>query len=204
MYVTTAWSKVYAFDARTGKPLWTYDPKVPPEWGVPAAATWSIAALPPGEERCSSAPRWPAGRARCAQRQGRLGNNTIDRSKAYSITGAPRIANGRVIIGNAGSEFGVRGYLSAYDADNGKVLWRFCTVPGDPSKAFETAGAAWAAKTWKGGEWWKTGGGGTVWDAIAYDPDTEPGLFRHWQRRALGRRRSAAPGGGDNLFLPRS
>jgi glucose dehydrogenase len=84
---------------------------------------------------------------------------------------APRVANGKVFIGNAGAEFPpYRGYVSAFDVDNGKELWRFYTVPGDPSKKFENKAMEQAAKTWTG-EWWKQGGGGSYWDGMAYDPD---------------------------------
>ena len=85
---------------------------------------------------------------------------------------APRVVKGKVIIGNSGAEYAVRGYVSAYDAETGKLAWRFYTVPGDPSKPFEHPGHGAAAKTWTG-EWWKMGGGGTVWDGIAYDPDAD-------------------------------
>ena len=94
----------------------------------------------------------------------------------------------------------MRGYVSAYDAETGKLDWRFYTVPGDPAKAFEANKALeMAATTWNG-DWWKYGGGGTVWDAIVYDPELEPPLRRHGQRLALGRN-IRSPGGGDNLFL---
>jgi PQQ-dependent dehydrogenase (methanol/ethanol family) len=87
------------------------------------------------------------------------------------MTAAPRIAKNKVIVGNAGSEKPVRGYFSAYDVNTGKLAWRFYTVPGDPAKGFEDKAQEMAAKTWSG-EWWKLGGGGTVWDSITYDPDT--------------------------------
>ena len=90
---------------------------------------------------------------------------------SYSITMAPRVANGKIFIGNAGAEFPpYRGYVSAYDVNTGKELWRFYTVPGDPSKKFESKAMEQAAKTWTG-EWWKQGGGGSYWDGMAYDPD---------------------------------
>lgn len=92
---------------------------------------------------------------------------TTDASRPYSITGAPRAVKGKVIIGNGGAELGVRGYVSAYDAASGKQLWRFYTVPGDPAKPLESEALKQALATWKGGEWWKVGGGGTVWDSIA-------------------------------------
>src|SRR5262249_34659004 len=97
---------------------------------------------------------------------------TVDQSRPYTITGAPRVVKGKVIIGNGGAEFGVRGYVSAYDAETGKMAWRFYTVPGDPSQPFESPALEKAAKTWQG-EWWKIGGGGTVWDSLAYDPELD-------------------------------
>jgi len=124
---------------------------------------------------------------------------TVDPSKPYTSTGAPRVANGKVFLGNAGSEIGVRGYVSAYDAKDGKLLWRFYTVPGDPSKPGESPQLAAAAKTWTGDLYWKLGGG-TVWDGIAYDPGTNLVYFgtangTPWVAEAR------SPGGGDNLFL---
>jgi quinohemoprotein ethanol dehydrogenase len=124
---------------------------------------------------------------------------SIDSEQAYTITGAPRIVKGKVIIGNGGAEYAVRGYISAYDAETGKLAWRFYTVPGDPSKPFENKAMERAAKTW-GGEWWKMGGGGTVWDAFAYDPVADllyvgTGNGGPWDRDVR------SPGGGDNLYL---
>ena len=95
---------------------------------------------------------------------------TVDPSKPYTITQAPRVIKGRVVIGNSGSEYGVRGYISAYDAETGKLAWRFYTVPGDPAQPAENPILAEAAKTWHG-EWWKDGGGGTVWESLSYDPE---------------------------------
>src|SRR4030095_16066808 len=88
----------------------------------------------------------------------------------YTITMAPRIAKGKVIIGVAGGEFPTRGFFAAYDAKTGRFAWRFYTVPGDPSKPFENAAMKKAADTWDK-EWWKHGGGGAVWDGLAYDAD---------------------------------
>ncbi len=128
---------------------------------------------------------------------------TLDQSKPYTITGAPRVAKGLVFIGNGGAEYGVRGYLSAYDADTGKLKWRFYTVPGDPAKGPDNAASdpqmAMAAKTWKG-KFWKQAGGGTVWDSIVYDPELDQLYFgagngSPWDQTVR------SPGGGDNLFL---
>jgi quinohemoprotein ethanol dehydrogenase len=200
MYVTTTWSKVFALDAASGKLLWSYDPQVPGEWGVNAC--------------CDVVNRGVAawkGRIYFATLDGRLvaldaatgkpvwEKLTIDRSQRYAITGAPRIVNGKVLIGNAGSEYGVRGYISAYDADSGELSWRFHTVPGDPSGGFENAAMERAASTWKG-KWWEMGGGGTVWETIAYDPKLDlvyigTGNGVPWTRKLR------SPGGGDNLYI---
>jgi quinohemoprotein ethanol dehydrogenase len=173
MYFTTAWSKVVALNAATGALLWKYDPKVPPEWAANAC--------------CDVVNRGVAvwdGKVFVGTLDGRLlaldaaaGKRvwetlTIDRRFRYTITGAPRVIKGKVIIGNGGAEMGVRGYVSAYDAQTGKMVWRFYTVPGDPSKPFENPILQQAAKTWTG-EWWKNGGGGTVWDSISYDPQLD-------------------------------
>ncbi len=125
--------------------------------------------------------------------------DTIEDEGLYTISGAPRIAGDNVLIGNAGAEFGVRGYVSAYDKDTGEMAWRFYTVPGNPDDGFESATMEMAAKTWNGA-WWKNGGGGTVWDSMAYDPELGlvyigVGNGSPWNREIR------SPGGGDNLFL---
>ena len=124
---------------------------------------------------------------------------TLPPGLPYSVTMAPRIVKGKVIIGNSGAEYAVRGYVSAYDAETGKLAWRFYTVPGDPSKPFEHPDLAAAAKTWSG-EWWKMGGGGTVWDAIAFDPDADL-LYVGTGNGGPWNRDYRSPGGGDNLYL---
>ena len=117
----------------------------------------------------------------------------------YTISGAPLVAAGKVFIGNSGSEWDHRGYVTAYDAETGEKEWRFFTVPGDPSKPFEHPELELAAETWNG-EWWKLGGGGTVWNSITYDSDLHTvyvgvGNGTPWSREIR------SPGGGDNLFL---
>lgn len=173
MYFTTAWSKVVALDAATGAKLWAYDPKVRPEWAVNACC----------DVVNRGAAAWK-GKIIFATLDGRLialdaANGklvwetlTIDPKMRYTITGAPRVVKDKVIIGNGGAEMGVRGYVSAYDAETGNLAWRFYTVPGDPAKPFESPILEKAAKTWTG-EWWKNGGGGTVWDGMAYDPQLD-------------------------------
>ncbi len=104
-----------------------------------------------------------------------------------------------MIVGNGGAELGVRGYVSAYDASSGEMAWRFYTVPGNPADGFESPLTEKIAKTWNG-EWWKWGGGGTVWDFIVYDPELDllcigVGNGSPWNQALR------SPGGGDNLFL---
>ena len=201
IFTTGNWGVVHALDARSGKEIWRFDPEVPGYW-----ARYGC---------CDIVNRGVAvwkGRVYVASFDGRLialsaetGKkiwevNTIDRKRPYTITGAPRIYKNKILIGNGGAELGVRGYVSAYDVEDGRLLWRFWTVPGDPSKPFEHSELEKAAKTWKGGKWWKIGGGGTVWDSMAYDPDLNlvyigVGNGSPWTRRIR------SPGGGDNLYL---
>jgi quinohemoprotein ethanol dehydrogenase len=173
IYATSAWSLVYAFDVRTGKLLWKFDPKVPKDHAKYVC--------------CDVVNRGVAlyeGRVYVATLDGRLialdaktGESVWDvqttpKGGSFAITAAPRIAKGRVLIGNAGAEYPVRGFVSAYDAESGKLDWRTYTVPGDPSKPFESEAMKQAAATWSG-EWWKAGGGGTAWESMVYDPELD-------------------------------
>ncbi len=202
MYTTSAYSIVHALDARTGKLLWKYDPEV--YRGIQASGC------------CDAANRGVAvwnGKVYVGVYDGRLEaldartgkrvwsvNTVIDADRNYTITGAPRIVKGKVVIGNGGGEYGVRGYVTAYDADTGAQAWRFFTVPGDPAKGDESDTIAMIRKTWAGDQYWKQGGGGTVWDAMAYDPELDllyigvgNGSYWHYGQRSEGK--------GDNLFL---
>jgi PQQ-dependent dehydrogenase (methanol/ethanol family) len=173
IYGITNWSIVFAVDARTGKEKWRWDPEVNRTAAQPkiccgvvnrGLAIYNGKIIAPiidgrlvGIDAETGKPVWES---RVSYTQ-----------DGYSITMAPRIAKGKVIIGVSGAEFPVRGFFAAYDAETGKFAWRFYTVPGDPSKGFENEAMRRAAETWEG-EWWKLGGGGaTVWDGIAYDPD---------------------------------
>lgn len=199
IYVTTAWSKVKAFDATTGKPLWDYDPKVPGQTGVKACcdvvnrglAAWgNMLFLGTLDGRLIALDRG-TGREIWSK-------VTVDQDKSYTITGAPRVIDGMVIIGNGGAEFGVRGFVAAYDAATGKQLWKFYTVPDRPG-ANEAEYLKAAETSWKG-EYWNIGGGGTVWDAMAYDPELGL-LYVGVGNGSPWNQAYRSPGGGDNLYL---
>ncbi|OYU15693.1 MAG: PQQ-dependent dehydrogenase, methanol/ethanol family [Alphaproteobacteria bacterium PA4] len=205
MYTTTAWSKVVALDAATGKPKWTFDPEVDKARGHSACcdvvnrgvAAWNgllfVGALDGrliALDAATGKVKWSV--------------QTFDASKPYTITGAPRVVKGKVIIGNGGAELGVRGYVTAYDAMTGQKAWRFYTVPGDPAKgpdgeASDDVLKAKAGDSWFG-DFWKAGGGGTVWDAIVYDQELDQlyigvGNGSPWNRQIRSEDK------GDNLFL---
>lgn len=199
IYITTAWSKVKAYDARTGAPLWSFDPRVPGQTavraccdvvnrGLAAWGRWLYLGTLDGRlialDRETGKPVWS--------------RQTTDPARPYVITGAPRVIDGRVIIGNGGAEMDVRGYVTAYDAVSGRQLWRFYTVPGRPGSNgpdyLKRAEATWH------GRWWQYGGGGTAWDSMAYDPVLDllyigVGNGDPWNQ---GYR---SPGGGDNLYV---
>ena len=200
MYTTSGWSLVFALDAKTGEELWTYDPKVPRDWGRRACCdvvNRGVAAWSDKIYVGTIDGRLVALKAQSGEVVWDV--NTIDRTKPYTITMAPRVVKGKVIIGNGGAELGVRGYVSAYDAETGQLAWRFYTVPGDPSKPFEDRAMQMAAQTWTG-EWFKYGGGGTVWDSMAYDPELDL-LYIGVGNGSPWNRDIRSPGGGDNLFL---
>ena len=200
MYVTEAMGKVFALDARTGEEVWYFDPEVPPETLVRACCQPVNRGAAAGNGKIFVGTLDGRLIALDAQTGAKIWEQvTTDPTQAYTITGAPRVVKNRVIIGNAGAEYDVRGYVSAYDADTGEMDWRFYTVPGDPSLGFENEAMRAAAETWTG-EWWKIGAGGTVWDAIVYDPELDllyigTGNGTPWNYEAR------SPAGGDNLYL---
>jgi quinohemoprotein ethanol dehydrogenase len=203
MYVTASWGVVYAIDAKTGQKKWSYDPQVPRADGYKAC--------------CDVVNRGVAfheGKIFLASLDGRLialdatngakvwEKDTInDHSHSYTITGAPRVYKGKVIIGNGGSEYGVRGYVTAYDAENGEQKWRWFVVPGDPSKPFENKSMEIAAQTWDpSGKYWIDGGGGAPWDSMAFDPELDL-LYIGTGNGGPWNRNKRSPAGGDNLYL---
>jgi PQQ-dependent dehydrogenase (methanol/ethanol family) len=202
LYVTGSWGHVFAYDALDGALAWHFDPNVAKDWARHACcdvvnrgvALWGSHVYAASLD----------GRLRALDREsGEVAwevDTRLNDVDSYTITGAPRVVNGKVIIGNGGAEMAVRGYVTAYDAETGELLWRFFTVPGDPAEGFEDATQEWIASTWTG-EWWKNGkGGGTAWDAFAYDPETNllyigVGNASSWNQKVR------SPGGGDNLFV---
>ena len=203
MYQTASWSVVHAIDARTGKKIWTFDPGVDREKGYKGC--------------CDVVNRGVAvykGKVFVGAYDGRLialdaatgqkvweKDTLIDHDHSYTITGAPRALNGRVVIGQGGAEYGARGYVTAYDTETGNQVWRWFTVPGDPSKPFEDESMAAAAKTWDpAGKYWINGGGGTPWDTMAYDPDLNL-VYIGTGNGAPWNRSIRSPSGGDNLYL---
>ena len=201
LYTATGYSVVRAMDAATGRLLWTYDPKAPEAAGQKLRQGWGIRGL-----------AYDSGRVFVGTHDGRLisldartgklvwSTLTVPKDDMRFISGPPRVFHGLVIIGHGGADVdSIRGYVTAYDAATGKQAWRFYTVPGNPADGFEDPAQSMAAKTWSG-DWWKYGGGGTVWNAMTYDASTDTiilgtGNGAPWNHRV----RSA--GQGDNLFL---
>lgn len=204
LYNASVFNVVTAYDAKTGRKLWTYDPQVAREFARLACcgpSTRGIAA-------------WN-GKIIIAALDGRLiavdaksgtkvwETQTFPTDEAFSITGAPRVYDGKVIIGNGGADYGVRGFVSAWDAETGAKLWKFYLVPGDPAKGPDGEASdsvmQRAAETWTG-EWWKYGGGGTAWDSFAYDPELNL-VYIGTGNGGPHVQHFRSPQGGDNLFL---
>jgi quinohemoprotein ethanol dehydrogenase len=203
LYFTGSTSTVYAVDAATGKQLWRYDPEIYrylPEnqrliFPVNRGAAWWNGKLYVGTidgrlialDAATGKPVWSV--------------PTIKAGTKQTITGAPRAYNGKVVIGNGGADWGARGYVTAYDAQTGARLWRFYTVPGGPTDEVGDAAAMQiAAKTWAPEHWKVSGGGGTVWDSMTYDPELNP-LYIGVGNSGPYDPRVRSPGNGDNLFL---
>ena len=207
---------MFAVDARTGKEKWRWDPHVGHQ-NFPPGSEGNPDKVRTGPSLCCG----PGNRgvavydgkvyvgtldARLVALDAETGKvvwsvQTADKNSDYSITGAPLIVKDKVIIGNGGGEFAVRGFISAYDAETGKLDWRFYTVPGDPSKPFENKAMEAAAKTWSPDiPWWKLGGGGNPWNAISYDPKLDLLYFGTGQAGPWVQKYRSAMGQ-DNLYI---
>jgi PQQ-dependent dehydrogenase (methanol/ethanol family) len=180
LYTVTNWSIVAAIDAKTGKEIWRYDPQAERSMNQPGKSRLCCGVNSRGLALYEGKVLLPVIDGRMQALDAATGKLlwsswVIPQPKEgeispYSLTMAPRVAKGKVFIGTAGAEFPpFRGYVSAFDVSTGKEVWRFYTTPGDPSKGFENKAMEAAAKTWAG-EWWKMGGGGSLWDGMAYDP----------------------------------
>ncbi len=172
LYFTGTHAEVYAVDGKTGQQLWKYDPQT---WKVnPYMLTQNFAA--------NRGAAYADGRVYAASLDGRLfaldaktgklawSVQTVPPKSHQFITGAPRTFGGKVIIGQAGADFGERGFVAAYDQANGKEVWRFYVTPGSPEQNKGDPAQEAAAKTWNG-EFWKTGTGGGPWDSITFDEE---------------------------------
>lgn len=198
IYIAVGFSIVHAVNAVTGERLWTYDTQVSSHnqryaWGIRGLAYWNKKIYVGTQDGRLVAIDANDGSLVWQTR-------TTEKGSVRSITGAPRVFNGKVIIGHGGADFGpVRGYVTTYDAETGEQIWRWFTVPGNPADGFENKAMEMAAETWTG-EWWKNGGGGTAWNAMTYDPKFNrvyigTGNGTPWNQKLR------SPGGGDNLFL---
>ena len=208
IYVSTGWSHVHAIDARSGGELWHYDAKVPKAQLAKTCcgpvnrgvAIWQEDSDSPLQVFFGALD----GRLIALDAATGMENWSVQSTPTdgnYSVTGAPRIVKGMIIIGNGGAELGVRGYVSAYDVTTGEMKWRFYTVPGDRNKPQENAALEAALETWSGDEWYKLGGGGgTAWDSLVYDPELDL-LYIGTGNGSPWNRELRSPGGGDNLYL---
>jgi quinohemoprotein ethanol dehydrogenase len=202
MYASGVAGRAYALQAATGQLIWQFEPTVDLRGARSACcdlvnrgvAVWKGKVYVAAFDGVLYALNASDGKVVWQAR-------TIDDTqRAYTSTGAPQVAGKVVIIGNAGSEYDSRGYVTAYDLETGKQAWRFYTVPGDPSKPFENKALEMAAKTWQGTDWWKYGGGANVWDSINYDPELNLVYFgtangAPWNYTARSQK------SGDNLFV---
>jgi quinohemoprotein ethanol dehydrogenase len=177
IYVSAPQSRVYAVDAASGKVIWKFDPHVRLNMAINGSYSARVNA---GVAVWEGKVYVGTGDCRLIAIDAAAGEQlweaTVCEPTQTGITGAPHIAKGKVLMGYNGSDDGVRGALAAYDANTGKEVWRFWTVPGDPSKPLETKALEMAAKTWSGKDSWKIGGG-DAWNAITYDEPTGLVIF---------------------------
>lgn len=173
VYQIGAYARVWAIDVRTGKLVWSYDPKV--KVASSFASMWSHH-LNRGVALWQNEVIFGTSDCRLLALNRKTGRlvwdvQACETDGTRAINGAPRVGGGKVFIGNSDVDTGIgRGSMDAFDAATGEHLWRFYTIPGDPSlKVNQTRGNRIAAKTWVGEKWWTTAGGGSTWEGITYD-----------------------------------
>lgn len=204
LYYHGEMNRVRAIDARNGKLVWEYDPKVSDEIkkGAMRKVFWkhSRGLSTYGDKIFIGT--WDGRVIGINRKTGKevWQTRTFDYSEPLNITGHVKAFDGKVLVGNGGTELGpTRGYVTAYDAETGKQLWRFYIVPGNPADGFEDEAQEMAAKTWTG-KWWEHGGGGNAWHGITYDPELDT-LYFGTGNGSPWNRKHRSPDGGDNLFL---
>ncbi|MCY4015120.1 MAG: PQQ-dependent dehydrogenase, methanol/ethanol family [Gammaproteobacteria bacterium] len=203
LYFTDPWSVAYALDAATGEEIWRFDPETDRRSMryscCGGAVNRGLAAYRGRLYFATFDARLVAIDQATGEKVWDVDTSHYPSHSPYTITGAVRAVAGKVFIGQSSSEWGLRGYLSAYDADTGELAWRFFMVPGNPELGFEHPELEAAAETW-GGNWWEFGGGGTPWNAIVYDAKYDQ-LLVGTGNGAPWPRKIRSPGGGDNLYL---
>ena len=202
MYTSGPVGQVYALNAKTGAGIWTFDPHNNMRVNQHSCCDEVNRGVAVWEGKVYVA-SFDGHLFALDARTGRViwkVDTIVDHNRGYTSTGAPEVAHNVVVIGNAGAEYDARGYVSAYDLDTGKLAWRFYTVPGPPDKPYENPALKIAAKTWDPKSDWKMGGGGTVWDAIDYDPELNL-LYFGTGNGTFYNREQRSPDGGDNLFI---
>ncbi|HTV33574.1 MAG TPA: PQQ-dependent dehydrogenase, methanol/ethanol family [Methylocella sp.] len=177
MYTSGTWGYVYAINAATGKELWKFDPQADPRAARNpccdlvnrGVAIWKGKVFVASVDGCLHALDAKTGK------EVWHADTIVDHKLPYSSTGAVYIAGDLAVIGNSGADMdkgGVRGYVSAYDVQTGKLAWRFYTVPGTrPRQGPEDQAMVLAAKTWNPRRSPLFKGGGTAWDGFVYDPE---------------------------------
>lgn len=202
MYVTAPWSVVHAIDVRSGKRIWTYDPQTPRTVGSKACCDVVNrgVAVSNGKVYVGSLDaRLIAIDAATGKKVWEQDTKT-DSARKITITAAPYVARGMVIVGNGGGEYGVRGYVTAYDAETGEMKWRWFVTPGDPSKPAEDESQTMAAHTWDPStKYWENGGGGNVWNTMVIDPELNLLYFGTGQPGPWAKAKRS-PNGGDSLY----
>ena len=202
LYFSGSYCAVYAVDAVSGKILWKYDPQIwkrsPGKFRSNFGANRGVAYADGRVFLGALDGHLTALNAKTGQVEWEV--QTVPEKSLHTITGAPRVFNGKVIIGNAGADSNQRGFVTAYDQKTGKQVWRFYLTPGSPEQNKGDPVMEMAAKTW-GGEYWKVGGGGgTVWNGITFDPELNQ-IYLGGGNAGPYNPRVRSPGGGDNLFV---